>query len=560
VTYQTLYRKYRSQTFADLVGQEATRRALQGAIGGDRVAHAYLFAGTRGTGKTSAARLLAKAVNCLQRVSGSVEPCNRCESCRQIQNGTALDLIEIDAASNRGIDEIRDLREKVNLAPALGRRKIYIIDEAHMLTTEAFNALLKTLEEPPPHVVFVLCTTEANKVPATVVGRCQQFNFRRFNDEQITGRLQHVARLEGIQVEPAALSLMAKVAQGSMRDAIGLLDQLVPVAGETITGSAARDLLGLADPRQVERIFDLVLAGRASEALSELASVYEAGGELRQLVRGLMERCRDLLLLAIERREEGCRAWLSSALDSLLHLDGEVRRHGEPRFLVEAALVRLAANAAPGGSQAAGGVAAGVEQSTQVVAQSETAAPPKPPPLPAPAAVSEPVTETGAPSLREIAAPGPAGSPAPAPAGDPAPAPQSALAPVGASPSSDAVEGWRGVLEQLSPKMKAYFRDAQPAVSGSRLSLTFAYAFHHKMAQENAGEIAPPVRAWLGEAATVEFLLQDAKPPAVRTAAATGAQSPEDDPLVKAAIRELEGKVLRVKQMPGPRAGSKSEL
>ncbi|MBJ7604405.1 MAG: DNA polymerase III subunit gamma/tau [Candidatus Dormibacteraeota bacterium] len=552
MTYQTLYRKYRSQTFADLVGQEATRRALQGAIGGDRVTHAYLFAGTRGTGKTSAARLLAKAVNCLQRACGSAEPCTRCESCRQIQNGTALDLIEIDAASNRGIDEIRDLREKVNLAPALGRRKIYIIDEAHMLTTEAFNALLKTLEEPPPHVVFVLCTTEANKVPATVVGRCQQFNFRRFNDEQITGRLQHVAQLEGIQVEPAALSLMAKVAQGSMRDAIGLLDQLVPLAGETITGTAARDLLGLADPRQVERIFDLVLAGRASEALTELARVYEAGGELRQLVRGLMERCRDLLLLAIERREEGRRAWLSSALDSLLHLDGEVRRHGEPRFLVEAALVRLAANAAPGDSQATGGVAVGVEQVTEVVAQSETATPTDFPPLPAPAAISEPVPVAGAPPPRDTAPPAPAGSPAPAP--------QSAPAPVGASSSSDSVEGWRGVLEQLSPKMKAYFRDAQPAVSGSRLSLTFAYAFHHKMAQENAGEIAPPVSAWLGEGATVEFLLQDAKAPAMRTAAATAAQSPEDDPLVKAAIRELEGKVLRVKQMPGPRAGSKSEL
>ncbi|MDQ6900129.1 MAG: DNA polymerase III subunit gamma/tau [Candidatus Dormibacteraeota bacterium] len=568
MTYQTLYRKYRSQTFADLVGQEATRRALQGAIAGDRVAHAYLFAGTRGTGKTSAARLLAKALNCLQRAPGSAEPCNQCESCRQIQNGTALDLIEIDAASNRGIDEIRDLREKVNLAPALGRRKIYIVDEAHMLTPEAFNALLKTLEEPPPHVVFVLCTTEAQKVPATVVGRCQQFNFRRFNDEQISGRLQHVARLEGIQVEPAALSLMAKVAQGSMRDAIGLLDQLVPVAGETITGTATRDLLGLADPRQVEHIFDLVLSGRATEALTGLARVYEAGGELRQLVRGLMERCRDLLLQAIESCDEDRRGWLSSALDTLLHLDGEVRRHGEPRFLVEAALVRLAANAAPGGSPAGGGTAAGVEPVTRVVAQSETATPPNPSRPPRPAAISEPAPGAGAPSPAEAAALGTvADTPSAAEtvasatvAGGPASAPLSAPAPVSASSSSDALEGWRAVLEQLSPKMKAYFRDAQPAVSGSRLSLIFAYAFHHKMAQENAGEIASPVKAWLGEAATVEFLLQDAKAPLVRAAAEKAAQSPEDDPLVKAAIRELEGKVLRVKQIPGARAASKPEL
>src|SRR5207237_3260587 len=185
------------------------RRALQGAIASDRVSHAYLFSGTRGTGKTSTARLLAKAVNCLRRAPGSSEPCNQCDSCVQIQNGSALDLVEIDAASNRGIDEIRDLREKVNLAPALSRKKVYIIDEAHMLTMEAFNALLKTLEEPPEHVVFVLCTTESNKVPLTVLGRCQQFVFRRFSDEQIVGRLAHIANAEGIAVDQEALALMA---------------------------------------------------------------------------------------------------------------------------------------------------------------------------------------------------------------------------------------------------------------------------------------------------------------------------------------------------------------
>src|SRR5438132_9469236 len=203
--YQSLYRKYRSQTFADLVGQDASSRALQGAIIGGRVAHAYLFSGSRGTGKTSAARLLAKALNCTGRARDSAEPCNKCQSCIEVTAGSALDLIEIDAASNRGIDEIRDLREKVNLSPALGRRKVYIIDEAHMLTTEAFNALLKTLEEPPEHVVFVLCTTEANKVPLTVLGRCQQFVFRRHSEEQIAARLRHIAGLEQIEVDEDAL-------------------------------------------------------------------------------------------------------------------------------------------------------------------------------------------------------------------------------------------------------------------------------------------------------------------------------------------------------------------
>src|SRR3977135_247939 len=245
--YQSLYRKYRSQTFADLVGQEAASRALQGAIISARVAHAYLFSGSRGTGKTSAARLLAKAVNCSGRARDSAEPCNKCQSCLEMTAGSALDLIEIDAASNRGIDEIRDLREKVNLAPALGPFKVYIIDEAHMLTEPAFNALLKTLEEPPAHVVFVLCTTDAQKIPLTVIGRCQQFVFRRHSEDQIVARLAHIAKSEKVLVDADAMQLIARTAQGSMRDAVGLLDQLVPLAGlggeGPISLDSARSLL-----------------------------------------------------------------------------------------------------------------------------------------------------------------------------------------------------------------------------------------------------------------------------------------------------------------------------
>src|SRR2546421_4858659 len=213
--YQSLYRKYRSQTFGDLVGQDAASRALQGTIISARVAHAYLFSGSRGTGKTSAARLLAKALNCTGRARDSAEPCNECQSCVEMTAGSALDLIEIDAASNRGIDEIRDLREKVNLAPALGPKKIYIIDEAHMLTEPAFNALLKTLEEPPEHVVFVLCTTDAQKIPLTVLGRCQQFPFRRLSDTVVADRLGWIAGQEGVSVEAEALGLLARTADGS---------------------------------------------------------------------------------------------------------------------------------------------------------------------------------------------------------------------------------------------------------------------------------------------------------------------------------------------------------
>jgi DNA polymerase-3 subunit gamma/tau len=339
--YQSLYRKYRSQTFADLVGQDAASRALQGAIISGRVSHAYLFSGSRGTGKTSAARLLAKALNCTGRARTSAEPCNRCESCLEVTAGAALDLIEIDAASNRGIDEIRDLREKVNLAPALGPYKIYIIDEAHMLTEPAFNALLKTLEEPPAHVVFVLCTTDAQKIPLTVIGRCQQFVFRRHSEEQITSRLTHIALAENVGVDPDAMQLIARTAQGSMRDAVGLLDQLVPLATGPISLESARSLLGIADPRLLDSLLDHVLSGEASEALAELNRVYAAGAELRQVVRGLMEGCRDRLVAALTRHDQATARRLSSVLDALLHLDGEVRRHAEPRFLVEATLARL---------------------------------------------------------------------------------------------------------------------------------------------------------------------------------------------------------------------------
>jgi DNA polymerase-3 subunit gamma/tau len=438
----------------------------------------------------------------------------------QIQNGSALDLVEIDAASNRGIDEIRDLREKVNLAPALGRKKVYIIDEAHMLTTEAFNALLKTLEEPPGHVVFVLCTTEANKVPLTVLGRCLQFVFRRFSDEQIVGRLAHIAGSEGIQVERDALALVAHVAQGSMRDAVGLLDQLVPLTDGRIELAAARDLLGIADPGQLDALVDLVLAGRAGDALEALSRIYEGGGELRQVVRGLMERCRDRLVRAIEERDAVTRERLSAVLDALLHLDGEVRRHAEPRFLVEATLVRLAVEA------------------TRVSTAPPLAAAPVPVAAPAPVAVPVPPP---APA-RAPAAP----VPAPVAATQPVAVPAAAAAPAA---SQDPADGWRRVLESLTPKTRAYFREASARLEGDLLVLVFPYSFHHKQAMESAGQVEPLLRSWLGEGARLELRLQDAAPRATQQAAPGRTLAPEEDPVIKAAERKLEAKVVRVRPL-----------
>jgi DNA polymerase-3 subunit gamma/tau len=523
--YQSLYRKYRSQTFGDLVGQEAASRALQGAIISARVAHAYLFSGSRGTGKTSAARLLAKALNCTGRARSSAEPCNKCQSCVEMTAGSALDLIEIDAASNRGIDEIRDLREKVNLAPALGPFKVYIIDEAHMLTEPAFNALLKTLEEPPPHVVFILCTTDAQKIPLTVIGRCQQFVFRRHSEEQITSRLTHIAQSENVQVDAEAMELIARTAQGSMRDAVGLMDQLVPLASGPISLESARALLGIADPRLLDSLLDDVLAGRAAEALAELGRVYAAGAELRQVVRGLMEGCRDRLVAALTRRDQPTARRLSSVLDALLHLDGEVRRHAEPRFLVEATLARLA-----------------VELGTASEPSSEGAPPPG-------GALRAAPTSPASGEVKAVAT-SPQGGEARAaptsPAGEEVklatPAPEPEPAPVVAGGD---VSGWSEVLEKLNRTVRAAYLDAQPEVDGTLLVLWFRYGFHHKKAQEQSMQLMPHVRAWLGDGVKVDFRLRDGDP----AKAAPKPSSPEDDPFVREVVRRFDGRVTRVKEV-----------
>ena len=496
--YQSLYRKYRSQTFGDLVGQEAASRALQGAIISGRVSHAYLFSGSRGTGKTSTARLLAKALNCTGRKRDSAEPCNKCQSCLEVTAGSALDLIEIDAASNRGIDDVRDLREKVNLAPALGPYKVYIIDEAHGLTPDAFNALLKTLEEPPPHAVFVLCTTDVQKMPLTVIGRCQHFVFRRHSEDQIVSRLTHIARAEKVEVDADAMQLIARTAQGSMRDAVGLLDQLVPLATGPISLEGARSLLGIADPRLLDSLLDHVLEGRAAEALEEVNRVYSAGAELRQVVRGLMEGCRDRLVASLTRGDQASARRLSAVLDALLRLDGEVRRHAEPRFLVEATLARLAVEQGSG------------QAPVQVVA---------PPPVESVRAVAVAVTPADEPPVL-----------------------------VGDGGDGDVSTGWASVLDQLNRTVRAAYLDAQPELGGSTLVLWFRYGFHHKKAQEHSAQLLPLVRAWLGPEVTIDFRLKDAAADANRPGGKAPA-SPEDDPFVREVVRRFDGRVTRVKEV-----------
>lgn len=294
-----LYRKYRPQTFEELVGQEAIARTLRNAVALGRVAHAYLFCGPRGTGKTSTARLLAKAVNC-EHPDPWQRPCNSCTACRSIANGSAVDIVEIDAASNRGVDDIRDLREKVKYAPVELRTKFYIIDEAHQLTRDAFNAFLKTLEEPPAHVVFVLATTEPDKLPDTVASRCQRFDFRRLPLERVVERLQVVCDREGIRAERPALELIARRATGSLRDALGLLERLVVYASETsdtleLTLELAHQALGESRGERVVRLIDALAARDPAAALRAIAEAADAGEDLQQFGRDLIALLRSLL-------------------------------------------------------------------------------------------------------------------------------------------------------------------------------------------------------------------------------------------------------------------------
>lgn len=303
MSYLVLARKWRPQTFEDVVGQQHIMQTLQNAIAQNRVAHAFLFTGSRGVGKTSTARIFAKALNCHH--APCAEPCNACPSCLEITEGKSLDVIEIDGASNRGIDPIRELREAVRYAPARDRYKIYIIDEVHMLTTEAFNALLKTLEEPPPHALFIFATTDPNKVPVTIVSRCQQYDFKRITVNDLVAHLKRIAESENIPFEDGALQLIARTARGGARDALSSMDQIIAFAAPPITAEKAAEILGVASRETLTTLVKAVLSHDVNTAIECLQKADQYGQDLAQFAFDLLAYLRDITLCVATKNKPG---------------------------------------------------------------------------------------------------------------------------------------------------------------------------------------------------------------------------------------------------------------
>ena len=294
-SYQALYRKYRPQTFDDVVGQLAVTQTLKTQLVKDQLSHAYLFTGSRGTGKTSCAKILAKAVNCLNPQDGN--PCNCCEACRAIDSGSCMDVLEIDAASNNGVDNVRDLRDDAVYSPSQVKKRVYIIDEVHMLSISAFNALLKIIEEPPEHLLFILATTELHKVPATILSRCQRFSFRRISQEDIAARLQYVAYQEGIDLDDSAARVLARMADGGMRDAMSLLDQCASATTGELTAEKVYGCLGIAGEQKAGELMGYIARHETQNALTLFNRLYAEGKDLAALLDELACLCRDLLVL-----------------------------------------------------------------------------------------------------------------------------------------------------------------------------------------------------------------------------------------------------------------------
>ncbi len=446
--YQVLYRKYRPRVFADVYGQDHVTSTLKNEIKEGRISHAYLFTGSRGTGKTTCAKILAKAVNCPNAVDG--EPCNACEICKGLDSGTIYDVVEIDAASNNGVDNIRDLREEVNYTPTRGKYRVYIIDEVHMLSTGAFNALLKTLEEPPAHVIFILATTEVHKLPATILSRCQRFDFKRIQPETMAVRLQQVAGLEGMELAPDAATLIARIADGALRDGLSILDQCAG-RSKQITAQLVSEVAGLAGREALYRLSDAVLARDSSAAVEELAQLHENSYDMERLCVEMINHFRNFMMVKTVKKsreliictddeykhiEESAGqftlAQILRGLDLFQSTLVKIKGGATPRIEMEMAFVRLCEPKLETDSDAINQRLSALERAVQngvPTAPVKTVQSPAPAARPAPAQPTVPPTPQPAP-----AAAAPAPEPEPVAPAEPTPTPMAEPAPVQPEP------------------------------------------------------------------------------------------------------------------------------
>ena len=448
--YQVLYRKYRPRVFADVYGQDHVTSTLKNEIKEGRISHAYLFTGSRGTGKTTCAKILAKAVNCPNAVDG--EPCNACEICKGLDSGTIYDVVEIDAASNNGVDNIRDLREEVNYTPTRGKYRVYIIDEVHMLSTGAFNALLKTLEEPPAHVIFILATTEVHKLPATILSRCQRFDFKRIQPETMAVRLQQVAGLEGMELAPDAATLIARIADGALRDGLSILDQCAG-RSKQITAHLVSEVAGLAGREALYRLSDAVLARDSSAAVEELAQLHENSYDMERLCVEMINHFRNFMMVKTVKKS---RELIICTDDEYKHIEAsagqftlaqilrgldlfqstlvKIKGGATPRMEMEMAFIRLCEPKLETDPDAFNQRLSALERAVQngVPATSVKAVQsPAPAARPAPAQPTVPPTPQPAPAA---AAPAPEPEPVPATSAEPVSAPVPEPAPAQPEP------------------------------------------------------------------------------------------------------------------------------
>ena len=515
-----IYRRWRSQRFEELIGQEPIVTTLRNAVAADKIAHAYLFVGPRGTGKTSMARILAKAINCTERGADG-EPCDRCPACVSIREGRAMDVIEIDAASHGLVEDARDLVMRALTAPAELRRRVYIIDEVHMLSAHAFNALLKLVEEPPPHVVFILATTDTHKVPATVISRTQRFDFRRISVPAIVAKLTRIVDADGAQADPEALEVIAQLADGGMRDAESLLDQVLAYAGDRVTADGVREAVGLADEGEISLLVDAYLAADAGAALDRIEALADVGRDMGQVATQAEGEARRRLLQSAADPQLARR--LAGMLRTLAEAATVGAREGRARLALELLAVE-ASGPVPASAPVAVSVAAREPTPTIRPAQEQ----PAPPPAPVEPAASVEVAPLAQPQAAN---------------GDAPPTELTGLR-----------SRWGDVVERAAPAIKPLLRECRPiAVDGVRVTLAFPEerSFMRAKAATRAPAIEQLLSVVLGGSWAIECVASNVElePLTVAQAVVSSPGDTEGLALLEGVLRITGGELVEVPEV-----------